>query len=89
MSATRDVEKSISTRATFPSSLLNIFANGSVWYMRKPRDVPRDLIVSKRRIGRHDKLTNSKTAVVLVKSDEIHSHRNVWAAKVQLEALRW
>lgn len=40
MSATRDVEKSISIMATFPSSLLNILENGSVWYIRKPLEVP-------------------------------------------------
>jgi hypothetical protein len=31
MRATKDVENNISIRATFPSSLLNIFAKGSVW----------------------------------------------------------
>jgi hypothetical protein len=38
--ATSDVENNISIRATFPSSLLNIFANGSVWYILNPREVP-------------------------------------------------
>jgi len=40
MSATNDVENNISMIATFPSSLLKIFAKGSVWYIRKPLDVP-------------------------------------------------
>lgn len=40
MSATRDVEKSISIMVTFPSSLLNIFVKGYVWYIRKPFEVP-------------------------------------------------
>lgn len=40
--ATRDVEKSISTMAMFPSSLLNILENGSVWKIRKPFEVPVD-----------------------------------------------
>jgi hypothetical protein len=40
MRATSDVEKSISMIVTFPSSLLNIFPKGSVWYIRKPFEVP-------------------------------------------------
>lgn len=40
MRATREVENSISIIATFPSSLLKIFANGSVWYIWNPREVP-------------------------------------------------
>jgi hypothetical protein len=47
MRATRDVENSISMRATFPSSLLKIFANGSVWYMRNPLEVPERMYISK------------------------------------------
>jgi hypothetical protein len=42
MSATNEVENSISMIATFPSSLLKIFANGSVWYIRKPLEVARN-----------------------------------------------
>lgn len=38
--ATSEVEKSISIIAMFPSSLLKILEKGSVWYMRKPREVP-------------------------------------------------
>jgi hypothetical protein len=46
MRATKDVENNISISATFPSSLLNIFAKGSVWYILKPREVPGRQIVS-------------------------------------------
>jgi hypothetical protein len=38
--ATKDVENSISIMAMFPSSLLKILENGSVWNIRKPLDVP-------------------------------------------------
>ena len=40
MRATRDVEKSISIMAMFPSSLLKILENGSVWNILNPFDVP-------------------------------------------------
>lgn len=38
--ATREVEKSISTMETLPSSPLKILLKGSVWYIRKPFEVP-------------------------------------------------
>lgn len=38
--ATKEVEKSISMMDTLPSSLLNILEKGSVWYIRKPLEVP-------------------------------------------------
>lgn len=44
--ATSEVENSISIIATFPSSLLNIFENGSVWYIRNPLEVPINSVVS-------------------------------------------
>jgi hypothetical protein len=40
INATSDVENSISMRATLPSSSEKILEKGSVWYMRKPLDVP-------------------------------------------------
>jgi hypothetical protein len=40
MRATSDVEKSISMMAMLPSSLLKMREKGSVWYMRKPLEVP-------------------------------------------------
>ena len=41
ISATSEVEKSISIMAMLPSSLLNIREKGSVWYIRNPLEVPR------------------------------------------------
>ncbi len=41
MRATSDVEKSISIMATLSSSLVKYFWKGSVWYRRKPLEVPR------------------------------------------------
>jgi hypothetical protein len=38
--ATNVVENNISMRETFPSSPEKDFENGSVWYTRKPLDVP-------------------------------------------------
>lgn len=38
--ATKEVEKSISIMAMFPSSLLNILENGSVWNILNPFEVP-------------------------------------------------
>jgi hypothetical protein len=74
MRATKDVENNISIRATFPSSLLNIFAKGSVWYILNPREVPGRRIVSQDRCREEEQRTNSKAAVVLVEGHKIHRH---------------
>ena len=41
MRATRDVENSISNIAIFPSFVSKHFENGSVVYIRNPREVPK------------------------------------------------
>ena len=80
MRATREVEKSISMMAMFPSSLLKILENGSVWYMRKPLEVPEAVsqtarprsYIPVRGVGNGEELhTDSETAVVLVEGDEV------------------
>jgi hypothetical protein len=83
MSATNEVENSISIIATFPSSLLKIFANGSVWYIWKPRDVPWALVLESMPTPRNRdvKLTNCQAAVVLVKGHKVHGHDGAIAAR--------
>lgn len=88
--ATREVENSISISATFPSSLLKIFANGSVWYIWKPRDVPAAFILDQTAHRRSTKsqLTNSQAAIVLVKRHEVHSHGEFGAHNVAQRIVR-
>lgn len=81
MSATSEVENSISIMAIFPSSLLNIRENGSVWYIRNPLDVPEAGAGQRSGVSLGldqgtgfavaSALTNSEAAVVLVKCDKI------------------
>lgn len=70
MRATSEVENSISIIATFPSSLEKILEKGSVWYMRKPLDVPEFIRLGSVYLGGH--LTDCQTAVILVECHEIH-----------------
>lgn len=76
ISATKDVENNISMIATFPSSLLNIFENGSVWYIRNPLEVPGSgsQVRTEQTSFASKQLTDRQTAIILVKSHKIHSH---------------
>ena len=91
MRATREVENSISIIATFPSSLLKIFANGSVWYIWKPREVPRIAKLeseAKSQKYMSVQLTNCQAGVILVESHKIHGRdQGVAACKTSRRAV--
>lgn len=81
MSATNDVENNISISATFPSSLLNIFEKGSVWYIRKPLEVPAQRYQHQSPETQDDR-TNSETAIVLIEGNKVHSHNFVRSCSI-------
>lgn len=61
--ATRDVEKSISRMTMFPSVLSKHFEKGSVWYMRKPREVPKRTWIQQDVLcQKHESMKNIPTA---------------------------
>jgi len=76
ISATKDVENNISIIATFPSSLLNIFENGSVWYIRNPLEVPSSRVRYEQNATSfvNQLRTNCQAAIILVESHKVHSH---------------
>lgn len=58
MRETREVEKSISSIAIFPSFVSKHFEKGSVVKMRKPRDVPK--LVSQNVLGEEMNLPTAR-----------------------------
>jgi hypothetical protein len=71
--ATSEVEKSISMMAISPSRVSWHLPKDSVEYIRKPRDVPAPVLMSKYTSTTSNLPTHSKAAVVLIESNVIHS----------------
>lgn len=80
ISATRDVEKSISMIETLPSSLLKILENGSVWNILKPFDVPAKC--NGDQYGSHDYLRGNKGLIGLPTARQLWS----WLKVMKLSA---
>ena len=75
MRATNDVENSISKRAMSPSFVSKHFEKGSVVYIRKPLEVPKEQVSDLGCVlGKCKARTYCQVAVVLIESYEVHRH---------------